>query len=226
MAIMVTAERSSRADMAMNSPVAVVAVEEALGDLKLYRVPESVTVSAKSLKQVVFLDQDKVEGRLLYRTSCSPWDKRDEPIGAAMLLTTVNDKEHGLGMAMPMGGFTVFEPSAFGEQLVAEERVRDYAEGQDIELVLGTSSQVFARCERAGGLDPYQDPPHWTPMHLVLTNANRNPAKVRIVLGQSGDWQLRGVSGTRVKDGQIIVEVTVPGNSERDIEWELRPAGV
>jgi len=199
------------------------AVEEALGDLKLYRVPEAVTVSAKSLKQIAFLDQDKVEGRLLYRTSCSPWDNRDEAIAAAMLLTTINDKEHGLGMAMPMGGITVFEPSAFGEQLVAEERVRDYAEGQDIELALGSSSQVFARCERSGGLDPYQDPPRWTPMKLTLTNANPNPVRVRIVLGGSGDWQLRGISRTRVKDGQVIVEVTVPGNGEQDVRWEVRP---
>jgi hypothetical protein len=187
-------------------------------------VPEAVTVSAKSLKQVVFIDQDNVEGRLLYKTSCSVWDNRDEPLATAMLLTTVNDREHGLGMAMPMGGITVFEPSAFGEQLVAEERVRDYAEGQDIELSLGSSSQVFAHCRRTGR-DPYEGPPHWTPMGLTLTNANPNPAKVRVVVGNPGEWQLRGLSGTRVKDGAVIVEVTVPGNGRREVTWDLRPAG-
>jgi len=208
------------------SRISMKAVEEALGDLKLYRVPATVTVAAKSLKQVAFLDQDKVEGSLLYRASCSPWDTRDEPIAAAMLLTTVNDKEHGLGMAMPMGGLTVFEPSSFGEQLVAEERIRDYAEGQDIELALGSSSQVFAQCERTGGLDPYQDPPHWTPMRITLTNANRNAVRVRVVLGASGDWRLQGMSATRVKDGEVIAEVTVPGNSRREVSWEVRPTGV
>ena len=208
------------------SRISMKAVEEALGDLKLYRVPATVTVAAKSLKQVVFLDQDKVEGRLLYRTSCSPWDNRDESIPTAMLLATVNDKEHGLGVAMPMGGLTVFEPSSFGEQLVAEERIRDYAEGQDIELALGSSGQVFAQCERAGGLDPYQDPPHWTPMRLTLTNANHNPVRVRIVLGASGDWRLQGLSGTRVKNGEVIAEVTVPGNGRREVSWEVRPTGV
>jgi len=204
---------------------AMQAVEEALGDLKLYRVPERVTVSAKGLKQIAFLDQDSVKGRLLYRTPCSPWDNRDEAIATGMLLTTVNDREHGLGKALPMGGVTVFEPSAFGEQLVAEDRIRDYAEGQDIELAFGASTQVFAKCERLGGLDPNQDPPHWTPMRLTLTNANPNPARVRVYLGQPRDWQLRGISGTRVKDGQVIVEVTVPGNGERTFDWELRPTG-
>ena len=54
-AIMVTARRMERADFAANSPVttvdeAMLAQEEALGDLKLYRVPEPVTVAARSLK--------------------------------------------------------------------------------------------------------------------------------------------------------------------------------
>jgi hypothetical protein len=207
------------------SSPAMKAEEEALGDLKLYRVPEPVTVSAKSLKQVVFLDQDEVEGRLLYRTACAPWDNQDQPRPAAMLLATVNDKRHGLGMALPMGGVTVFEPSAFGDQLVAEERIRDYAEGQDIELALGTSSQVFARCERPGGIDPHAAPARWTPVRVTLTNANRNPARVRLTLGPSGQWQLRGLSGTRIKDGEVIAEVTVPGNSRREVSWDVGGGG-
>jgi hypothetical protein len=194
------------------------AVEEALGDLKLYRVPEPVTVAAKSLKQVVFLDQDAVEGRLLYKTGCSPWEGQQEAMPTGMLLATVNDKRHGLGMALPMGGITVFEPSAFGDQL------RDYAEGQDVELALGESSQVFAQCERTSDFDPYDEPTRWTPVRVTLSNANRNPARVRVVLGASGDWQLRGLQGTRVKDGEVIVEVTVPANGRRVVSWELRPA--
>jgi hypothetical protein len=222
--IVVTGQMRRRAGFAADAP-AMKAEEEALGDLKLYRVPEPVTVSAKSLKQVVFLDQDEVEGRLLYKTSCSPWDNQDEPLPAGMLIATVNDKQHGLGMALPMGGITVFEPSSIGDQLVAEERIRDYAEGQDVELALGASSQVFARCERVGEVDPYEVPARWTPIRVTLTNANRTPARVRLVLGPSGDWQLRGLSGTRVKDGEVIAEVTIPGNGRRQVTWEARPAG-
>ena len=220
-AIVVTGQRAS---LAAAAP-AMKAAEEALGDLKLYRVPEPVTVSAKSLKQVVFLDQDAVEGRLLYKTSCSPWDNQDEALPAAMLLATVNDKRHGLGMALPMGGITVFEPTSYGDQLVAEERIRDYAEGQDVELALGSSSQVFARCERVGGIDPHEAPARWTPIRVTLSNANRTHARVRVVLGTSGDWRLRRLAGTRVKDGEVIVEVTVPGNGRRVVSWDVRPAG-
>jgi hypothetical protein len=202
---------------------AMKADEEQLGDLKLYRVPERVTIAAKGLKQIAFLDEDEVEGRLLYKTVCGPWDNQDEALPAAMLLVTVNDKQHGLGAALPSGGITVFEPSSAGDQLVAEQHVRDYAEGQDIELALGVSNQVFALCERPGLLDPNDEPARWTPMRMVLTNANPNPVKLRLALGGSGEWRLRGLRGTRVKDGEVIVEVTIPGNGRRELNWQVRP---
>lgn len=212
-AIVVTGSRVARqAEFAAD--VAMKAEEEELGDLKLYRVPEPVTVAAKSLKQVAFLDQDSVEGKLLYRVRCSPWEG-DEAGPAEMLLATANDKRHGLGMALPMGGVTIFEPSPFGEQLVAEERIRDYAEGQEVELALGQSHQVFAQCEQLPADDQ-------APMKLTLTNANRNPVRVRVVLGPSGQWNMRGLTGVRVKDGEIIAEVTVSGNGRRELQWELR----
>jgi hypothetical protein len=229
-AIVVTGQRIERRSFDAASPVTTVdeaslAQEEALGDLKLYRVPAPVTVAAKSLKQIAFLDQDEVEGRLLYRADCSPHQEQPEALPAGMLLVTVNDKRHGLGMALPMGGITVFEPSSFGEQLVAEERLRDYAEGQDVELTLGISGQVFALCERPGDVDRQRSPARWTAMRATVTNANPSPASLRLVLGASGQWQLRGLQGTRVKDGEVIVEVTVPGNGRREITWQVRPAG-
>lgn len=201
------------------------AVEEALGDLKLYRVPERVTVSAKGLKQVAFLDKGAVEGRLLYKTACLPWSGDGEAVPAGMLLATVNDTRHGLGAALPMGGITVFEPSVYGDQLVAEEYLRDYAEGQDVEIELGTSSQVFARCTGPGDqFDFDEERPRWAPMSAVLTNANPAPATLRLTLGASGQWQVRGIGNIRVKDGEVIAEVTIPANGRRELKWDLRPA--
>src|SRR5690606_1785112 len=113
--IMVTGARTAKA---AGAP-AMVAQEEDLGDLKLYRVPEPVTVSAKGLKQVAFLDREAVRGKMLYKSACTPWDAGEGAYTrAAILLTTVNDKAHGLGVALPTGAITVFEPSASGELFV------------------------------------------------------------------------------------------------------------
>jgi hypothetical protein len=198
------------------------AVEEALGDLKLYRVPERVTVAAKGLKQIAFLEQNEVRGRLLYLGECTPQLTPLAAGPAEMMLETVNDERHGLGMALPTGGVTVFEPSAFGEQLVAEARLRDYAEGQDVELELGTSAQVHVQCQTSTGGEEADGAARWIPLRAILTNANPLPARVRLVLGASGEWRYRGFRKTRVKDGAVIVEVTVPGNGRRELEWSAQ----
>jgi hypothetical protein len=231
--IIVTAQR--RGEAMFDSPMAVTAVseetlaklasEEALGDLKLFRVPDRVTVAAQSLKQVAFLDKREVEGRLLYRTSCSPWEKQASPLATTILLETVNDKRHGLGAALPMGGVTVFEPSAYGDQFVAEDRIRDYAEGQDVELGLGESSQVFAHCVRMAEPDISKMATQWAPMRTTLTNANPQPVTVRVELGSPSQLQFRKVKRTRVKDGVTVIEVTVPANGTREVTWEALPVG-
>ncbi len=43
--------------------------------------------------------------------------------------------------------------------------------------------------------------------------------------GQAGQWQLRGIAGRQVKDGEVVVEVAVPANGSREMGWEIRPAG-
>ncbi|HTO28239.1 MAG TPA: hypothetical protein VL017_06570, partial [Devosia sp.] len=222
--IVVTAQARGAA-MEMASPVAMVATEEALGDLKLYRVPERVTVASKSMKQVAFLDKDAVLGELEYRASCSPWDGNEEPLPLRRVLRTKNDKKHGLGVALPMGGVTLFEPTSAGELLVGEETLRDYAEGQDVEVALGESSNAFALCARQTEAEPGDEGNPWLPTRATLTNANRHPIKARVELGRPADWAVRKkVKGLVVKDGQWVIERTIPAGQSVNIDWEVRSA--
>ncbi len=220
--IIVTAQARGAA-MEMASPIAMVATEEALGDLKLYRVPERVTVASKSMKQVAFLDKDAVQGELEYRASCSPWDGNEEPLPLRRVLKTKNDKKHGLGVALPMGGVTLFEPTSAGELLVGEESLRDYAEGQDVEIALGVSPNAFALCARQTEAEPGDEGNPWLPTRATLTNANRHPIKARVELGRPADWAVRKkVKGMVVKDGQWVIERTIPAGQSVTIDWQVR----
>ncbi|WP_114520214.1 hypothetical protein [Altererythrobacter sp. ZODW24] len=227
-AIMVTASR--RSELGKAAP-AMIASEENLGDLKLYRIPLPVTVASKGLKQVAFLNKQDVKGDYLYTTSCDPWgseyydsdlDEEAPSIAASMLLTTVNDKEHGLGVALPMGGITIFEPSSYGDQLVGEQQLRDYASGQDVEIELGQSSQVYAACSRTTEAEFDDEPRKFAKMQTVMTNANPDPVNVRLDLGWSSDWEIKGLRRTRVKDGKHVAEFTIPANGTRKIKWKIR----
>lgn len=232
--IIVTGSRMKRTTLEMAAPISVIsAEEEQLGDLKLYRVPMPVTVAAKGLKQVAFLNRDDVAARYLYRIGCDPYERYeavespDELTEAEVLLVTRNEKKTGLGVALPQGGLTVFEPTGYGAKLVAEPSLRDYAVGQDIELSMGESAQVFSQCSYNGrGDPPDEDGRKWRKMRAEISNANAHPIRVRVVLGWSGDWEAKWPRRkTEVKDGNVVVEVGVPANTTETFDFQLRPIG-
>lgn len=226
-AIVVTAMRRE-APALMAAPVSVVtADEEDLGDLKLFRVPGRVDVSAKGMKQVAFLNKDAVKARLLYETQCDPTNvidpEYDEPDAANMLLVTKNEDKKGLGIALPQGQMTLFEPTSRGPQLAAQTTLRDYARGQDVELALGESAQVFGICGNYTRNGRSSDLAKWSPMRAVLTNANPHPVTVRLQLGWGGDYEIRYPGRKPVlKNGWQTIEVSIPANSTATAEWKAR----
>lgn len=225
--IVVTGAR--RKESVMDTPLAVAVVtaeEEDLGDLKLFRVPDRVDVSAKGMKQVAFLNKKEVKGRFLYVAECDPYywiGDDDVPRQTGILLVTRNEEKKGLGVALPQGAMTVFEPTSRGLQLAGETRLRDYARGQDVELALGESAQVFTKCAREkDSAFRYRDTA-WTPMSAQITNANPHNIELRLHLAEAGDFEIRFPRGkVRVKDGFDVVTLRIPANSTREWTWKLR----
>ncbi|MEM9500417.1 MAG: hypothetical protein AAF941_01095 [Pseudomonadota bacterium] len=226
-AIVVTgSRREARLQGAAMAVSVVTAEEENLGDLKLFRVPDRVDVSAKGLKQVAFLNKEEVKARFLYTAGCDvyDWDMPGEDmVSAGMLLVTKNEDGKGLGIALPQGAMTLFEPTPRGLQLAATSELRDYARGQDVELEIGNSAQVHSHCATFEKDDPGKRGRKWSKMFAVLSNANPHPVKMRLRLGWAGDWEIRFPrEKVFVKNGYDVVELTLPANSERQFRWRLR----
>ena len=227
--IVVTAYRREATLQDVPLAVSVVtAEEENLGDLKLFRVPDRVNVSAKGMKQVAFLNKDEVKARFLYQAGCDPyaWIEDDyDPQAASMLLVTKNETAKGLGIALPQGQMTLYEPTPRGILPGAQTTLRDYARGQDVELSLGESAQVFARCA-ALSEDGLEDGSRkWTRMRATLTNANPHPVTLRLQLSYGGDFAIRFPREKVVlKNGYQSVEITIPANQTRSFDWRIRDA--
>jgi hypothetical protein len=226
-AIVVTGSRVR--SKSMSSPVAVVAVEEQLGDLKLYRVPEPITVASKSLKQIAFMQREGVRGSLLHLIRCLPYDDDDDdPRPLSVGFKTKNDKAHGLGLALPGGMISMFAPSSSDDLLLGEGQMRDYPVGQDVELVLYDSSTAFGQCRtlpdppiNAKGLP---DGDKLRRKEIVLNNANNRPILTRVILGEGDQWKIVKKPAGRVqqKNGYWTTELSVPAGGRRKLSWIVK----
>jgi hypothetical protein len=189
------------------SPV-VVAQQEDLGDLKLYRIPERMTVNAKGQKQVAMLVQPKSKFRRVYRAEPIGYGWHQPMLSLTPMLIGKNEKLDGLGLPLPSGTGMVFENSAFGSQLIGEIMVKDRAIGDEIELSLPASMAVKVATTRIS-----QDKNSMV-YTMRLSNANPYPISAEIRMPDT----IRNMpDGVRKKDGRPTWFVTVAGNADSEL---------
>ncbi|WP_294334829.1 hypothetical protein [uncultured Sphingomonas sp.] len=164
MEIVVTGNKLRRMVQAAPSPPpppppapVMMAEQEELGDLKLYRVPEPVTVAALSTKQVALLHRESVKVARLYRGSFTPFrynegEARPPSRPTQIVLRTENRTSEGLGLPLPAGKLALFADRGGAPVLLGESDLADRAVGDEVELLPGTSSDVrFTVIGRPGG---------------------------------------------------------------------------
>lgn len=189
-------------------PAAMVAQQEDIGDLKLYRVPERVSVNAKGQKQVAMIVQPLAKFRRVYKAE-PIWTYGHVPLtGLVPTLVGKNEKDVGLGLPLPSGRGMVFENSAYGGQLVGEVAVQDRAIGDEIELTLPATMAVRIATKDLTQTNKSRD------YQLRLSNANPYPISAEIKLPVT----MRDLpEGVRKKDGQPVWFVTVPANDTSEL---------
>jgi hypothetical protein len=196
------------------SPVpAMMAEQEDLGDLKLYRIPEPVTVAARSQKQVALLVKEDVKADIVYRLGLS--GPEPSPRAVERLLITRNTAADGLGLPLPAGRVALFGTGRSRPILLGRSFLGDRAVGEDVEIPLGGSSSVAVETVRvAGGPDRTGE---W---ELKVTNAQPAPIRFEASLGEGG---LRIVSDTALarRNGELLWAVTVPANGTATLRYRV-----
>ncbi|MEH3158846.1 MAG: hypothetical protein PGN08_07845 [Sphingomonas taxi] len=115
---------------------------EDLGDLKLYRMPEPVTVAARAQKQVALLARTGVPFERRYRRAVYPFQPM-QPSPAAVVLVVRNRKDAGLGLPLPSGSTAVYARREGEPLLLGQGSLGDRAEGETIRIAAGSSTQVL-----------------------------------------------------------------------------------
>jgi hypothetical protein len=178
------------------------AVQEDLGDLKLYRIPDRTTVAAMAQKQVALLARGAVPVELLYRVHVND----GEPDGVRTVLRATNRQDSGLGLPLPAGPVAVFAPRAGVPLLVGEGAIADKAVGEDVEIEVATATQVTVEATHLRS-DPHSE-------DYALTVRNANPRAIRFEAEIAAvPTRIRNPSVKPVRrDGKLRLPVTVPAN--------------
>lgn len=165
---------------------------EDLGDLKFYRIPFRVDVSAKGQKQVALLAKDKVAVEQLYAGNLYQ-NGQSQPL--VMRLRVQNRESDGLGLALPAGTAAVFETIGGRRLLVGEAPIGDKAKDERVDYDIGQSPavQFHAVVRDRDAKGEYQT---W---EVTLTNARPFDAEVEMLIPFAidpapVDWERRGSS--------------------------------
>lgn len=206
--IVVTAQAARGALMA--APVTV--QQEGLGDLKLYRVPLPVTVAANAQKQVALAERPAVKVEALYRSEV--W--QDSAGEVRQILRTRNRKDEGLGLPLPGGPVTVFEPRGDTMLFVGEGGLSDLAEGEDVEIMLSAATQITleAQTMREEGKS--------RTVQLTARNARPVPVRFEARIAKSLSDHIKSPSTSlKRKDGRSIWAITIPPGSAKTMTYNL-----
>ena len=184
----------------------MMAEQEKLGDVKLYRIPEEVTVAAQSQKQVMLLKRPAVAVETVYRLQPSPSEFES---ALERVLITRNDAAKGLGLPLPAGGVALFGRQEGRRILIGEGRVDDHAVGEKVEIRMDEAPGIRARGTVIGG---------GRNAEFVVTVTNDAPEARSVEIRLPRD--ARGAKLVKY-DGSMLWRARVPANGSAELRYRL-----
>jgi hypothetical protein len=205
------ASMMARAQFGEAQPV----IQEQLGDLKLYRVPEATTVASRQSKQVRLLDRSAIPVQPVYGAELSTSNPAG-PQPASWLLRTKNNEANHLGLPLPSGHVAVFLQHGDERLLAHESDVRDLAIDEDVEIGMGSAPDVQVTATK--DLDAYR---------VDIANARRQAVDFELTLHFHDDrvhiQNADRLMGT--KNGRPIFRLSVPANSTVTLHYQTMKSG-
>lgn len=211
---------------------------EELGDLKLYRIPDPVTVAANSQKQVALLSKSKVPVERITAAWLQAGQRIEEPEEAGVLLRTRNVKERNLGLPLPMGPLAIFEEVGGRQMLTGRGAIADSAVGQEVEIGVGASPGVHVRQrfaprkegkgKKAGEKDEEEDDSSYLAgrYEVEVSNATPQAVDVEVNLWRRDQRALVRQPSRKLamKNGRYVWRVKVSANDRSTLSYVFVPA--
>ncbi|HEY0013620.1 MAG TPA: hypothetical protein VGB79_12310 [Allosphingosinicella sp.] len=211
--VVVTGSRVSRENYMSASPMTVMTADmETLGAVKLYRIPEPVTIAARSQKQVALLRRPSVEARTVYRNGVYEYEAGQGPAAANRYLVARNREETGLGVPLPAGGVALYALRDGRPILLAEGAIGDLAVGQEVEIDFGEAPGIAVELREIGRVGRGRTARY----EVVVTSDRSEPVEVEVDLAMEG---LRADGAVGRRNGRPLWTVTVPAHGTSSLRF-------
>lgn len=209
--ITVTGSRIGQSDLAN----ARFAQQEELGDLKLYRLPDRVTVAANAQKQVALLRRGRVQVQTVYRSRLIPNVQRGmaQESRADRYLISRNDERAGLGLPLPQGRVVLFTQQQRRPILIGEGALADRAVGDDVEINFGPAPGIVVVAEHVRDGSGSSD--------FLVRVTNDQPRPVRYEASFEPGPGFTPSTPLAIRDGRPLWAVTIPANGMAILRYRL-----
>jgi hypothetical protein len=135
-----------------------------------------------------------------------------------------NLKPRGLGIPLPSGAVAVFESVGDRPMLIGEQRLKDSAVGEDVELDVGESPDVTYTLQRLGRSEDSAHRRSAVRYRLELANARPMASIVEVELPINVRQELVKPSRRlEIKNGRHFWRAEVPANSRAELTYTIRP---
>jgi hypothetical protein len=209
---------------------------EQLGDLKLYRIPETTDVQSHQMKQVRLLDRSDVPVETYYRADL--WAAYEsEFLPAQHWIRSRNDVQHHLGLPLPRGRIQTFAPAQGTSLLIGEGTMRDTTLNEDVEYRIGDSNDVFVQSvtesNTVSAARPGRPPPKLRHVHrfesakvddiqrVEITNASSSAVAFELHVALASSEQLiRAAPAPAGTPAQPIFKLRVPAAGTVTIRYQ------
>jgi hypothetical protein len=205
---------------------------ESLGDYKLYRLPERISLKSRQTKQAVFLSKPRVKVDRFYKLETQDFVADEDDyrylVGARATLRWRNDRAAGLGEPLPGGRVRVFESFTGNEVFAGDVVMRDKPVGLDVEIVYGFNEGISAQRSRSPSPDELDERAPRLSVKVEHRIFNGKSSPVTVVVQYVSEYlrlgapRIRNSSArTRSQEGDPSWRIRIPAGAERVLRYQI-----
>jgi hypothetical protein len=159
---------------------------QALGDNRIYTLPERTTIAQNETKQVGFLDAAGVTAHKVYQFNLDGFTSAENPASAAVVVDFANSTAGGLGSGLPAGAIRVYERDLAGDpKFVGENQIAATPQGSELAVKIGEAFDVTVQPTLVATEKLTKTRTRYTMTYLLH---NARPDAVTVELRQAGLW--------------------------------------